>query len=165
MGEAFLIQVGSALEMIKKKGSFKTYRYRVSNKVYLEQCGVVKQVKAQLAQLDGSTGGEAGTSKKSIKKSTVTAAEESTADLTMQADYMSEIKQAQEATEKAKAKGEQAAVDIMFQLYTNLLSVNAMYAWNKIIHKQMASDPYTDLQKAVQTKNPGDFCKSHLMTA
>jgi hypothetical protein len=43
---------------------------------------------------------------------------------------VSEIKQAQEAADKAKAKGEQATVD-MFQLYANLLSVNAKYAWKK----------------------------------
>jgi hypothetical protein len=58
---------------------------------------------------------------------------------------VSEIKQAQEAADKAKAKGEQAAVN-MFQLYMNLLSVNAKYAWNKIVHKETASDPSTDLQ-------------------
>jgi hypothetical protein len=58
---------------------------------------------------------------------------------------MSEIKQAQEATEKANAKGEQAATD-MFQLQPNLLSIDTKYAWNKIVHKQTTSDPYTDLQ-------------------
>jgi hypothetical protein len=34
----------------------------------------------------------------------------------------------------------------MFQLYANLLSVNAKYAWNKIVYKHTASVPYTDLQ-------------------
>jgi hypothetical protein len=36
----------------------------------------------------------------------------------------------------------------MFQLYAKFLSVNANYAWNKIVHnhKQTISDPYTDLQ-------------------
>jgi hypothetical protein len=34
----------------------------------------------------------------------------------------------------------------MFQLYSNLQSVNAKYVWNKIVHEQSASDPYKDLQ-------------------
>jgi hypothetical protein len=34
----------------------------------------------------------------------------------------------------------------MFLLYATLLSIDAKYAWNKIIHEQMASDPYRDLQ-------------------
>ena len=52
---------------------------------------------------------------------------------------------AQEATVQAKIKAELAAND-MFQLYANLLSVDAKYAWNKIVSEQTASDPYTDLQ-------------------
>ncbi len=54
----------------------------------------------------------------------------------------------------------------MFQLYANLLPIDAKYAWNKIVHKQMASDTYMDLwtYKAVPRKDPGDFCPSHLMT-
>ncbi len=58
---------------------------------------------------------------------------------------MSDIEQAKEATEKAKAKVELAAAD-MLQLYLNLLSIDAKYVWNKIVHKQTQSDPYTDLQ-------------------
>jgi hypothetical protein len=34
----------------------------------------------------------------------------------------------------------------MFQLYANLLSINARYAWNKIVREQTNADPYTDLQ-------------------
>jgi hypothetical protein len=69
---------------------------------------------------------------------------------------VSDIKRANEATEKANTKAELAAVD-MLQLYANLLSINAKYAWNKIIHEQTASDPYTNLQ--------GCSTKGHLMTA
>ncbi len=67
--------------------------------------------------------------------------------------------QAQEAAEKAKAKGEQAAMDI-FQLYANLLSIDAEYAWNKIFHKQMTSDPYMDLQGCSKKEPRGFVCKS-----
>jgi hypothetical protein len=127
---------------------------------------VIKHAKAQLAVLDRSTDGEAGTSKKSTKqKFNATTAEASQADPALQAKPVSDIRQAQEATDKAKAKakGEQAAVD-MFQLYTKLLSVYAKYTWSKIIHKQTASAPIRTY-KAVQRKDPGYFCTSHLMSA
>jgi hypothetical protein len=97
--------------------------YLDSNKVYTEQCSAIKQAKAQLAELDDSTGKEARTSVKSIKKSNATTAEASPADPALLADIISEVKQAQEGADKTKAKGEQAAAD-MFQLYANLLSVN-----------------------------------------
>ncbi len=58
-------------------------------------CSRIKQAKAQLAELDDSINGEAGTSKKSTKKSNVTTAEASPADPALQAELMSEIKQAQ----------------------------------------------------------------------
>jgi hypothetical protein len=88
----------------------------------------------------------------------------------MQGKYLSEIKQAQEAIDKAKTKGEQAAAD-MFQLYKNLLSINTKYMWKEIVHKQMASDPYTDLQGCSKKGPRGLLCKSlddcvmfHLLT-
>jgi hypothetical protein len=41
----------------------------------------------------------------------------------------------------------------MFQLYANLLSLDAKYAWNKIVQEQMEADPYKDLQ-GVSRKDP-----------
>jgi hypothetical protein len=70
---------------------------------------------------------------------------------------MSEIKQAQEATEKVRANAEQATSD-MFQLYANLLSINTKYTWNKVIQVQTASDPYTDLQ-GCSKKGPRGFLR------
>ncbi len=66
----------------------------------------------------------------------MTTAEASQADPALQADIVPETKQAQEAADKAKAKGEQAAID-MIQLCEDLLSIDTKYAWNKIIHKQI----------------------------
>ena len=63
MREAFLIHVGSAREVIEKKGYFKAYEE--NNKAYVELRGKIKSAKAQLATLDKSAIGEAGTSKKS----------------------------------------------------------------------------------------------------
>ncbi len=128
MREAFLIHMGSALDAIKKKEYFKAHEE--ANKAYVEQCKWVTQAKAHLAKLDGTTSNVTGYSKKSTKTPKETAAAASPADLALQAEYMSDIKQAQEAADKANAKGEQAAV-VMFQLYANLLSINAKYAWTE----------------------------------
>jgi hypothetical protein len=168
MHKAFLIHVGSALEAIKRKGYFKAYVE--SNEVYTEQCGVIKQVKAQLAKLDDSTGREARSSRKSNMKSNVATAVACPADPAPQADILSEITQAQEAADKANAKEEQAAAN-MFQFYVNLLSVNAKYVWNKISHKQTASNPYTDLKgsskrrpRSLSHKSLDDCLMFHLLT-
>ncbi len=85
----------------------------------------------------------------------MTTAEASPANPALQAELVSEIKKAQDDADKGKAKGEQATMD-GFQLYANLLSVNARYAWNKIVHKQTASDPFTD-SKAVPRKTKRTF--------
>ena len=45
---------------------------------------------------------------------------------------------------KATTLRDKAAAD-MFQLYANLLSVDARYAWNKIVQEQTEADPYQDL--------------------
>ncbi len=59
------------------------------------------------------------------------------------------LKKAKEAAENAKGKMTYAAKR-MFQFYTNLLSVEAKYAWNKIVTEQTQSNPYVDLQGICQ---------------
>jgi hypothetical protein len=49
-------------------------------------------------------------------------------------------------------------LDIIFQLCTNLLSFDAKYTWNKIVHKQTASESYTDLQ-GCSKKGPRVFLR------
>jgi hypothetical protein len=41
----------------------------------------------------------------------------------------------------------------MFQFYANLLSLDAKYAWNKIVREQTEADPYKDL-KGMSNKGP-----------
>ncbi len=48
------------------------------------------------------------------------------------------------AKETAKNKCKTAATK-MFQFYTNLLSSDAKYAWNKIVREQTEADPFKDL--------------------
>jgi hypothetical protein len=126
----------------------------------VNQCNLVKQVMAHLAKLDGTTSKGTGSSKKSTKKPNEIATAASQADPFLRAEYVSDIKQAQDATKKANAKGEQAAGD-MFQIYANLpLSINPKYTWNKIVQEQTASDPYTDLQGCSKKGLRGFLCKS-----
>ncbi len=80
---------------------------------------------------------------KDPKETTIEASDESSA--TLRATIKAELKQALEAVEEATTKCDKAAED-MFQLYANLLSVDARYAWNKIVHEQTKADPYMDLQ-------------------
>jgi hypothetical protein len=83
---------------------------------------------------------------------------------------MAELKQAMEATEKAKTKCDKTAED-MFQLYVNLLSIDARYAWDKIVQEQTNADPYTDLQgltkkgpRGLSHKSFEDCMMFHLLT-
>jgi hypothetical protein len=119
----------------------------------------MKKAKAALAKLDGTTSEGTGSSRKSSKKPKETAATASQADPALQAEFMSDIKQAKEAAEKAKAKTVLAAMDI-FQLYANLLSINAKYPWNKIVHEQTQSNPYTVLQGCFKKGPKGYLQKS-----
>jgi hypothetical protein len=137
--EAFLIHVGFAKEPIKKKGYFKSYEEYSGT--FTEKRDKIKHLKSQLAELDETS----GTSRKSSKNSKETMVETSSTSSTLHADIMAKLKQAVEATEEATARGDKAAED-MFQLYANLLSLNARYLWNKIIKDQTNANPYIDLQ-------------------
>jgi hypothetical protein len=65
-----------------------------------------------------------------------------------------------------------AAVNLMFTFYSNLLSPESKYAWNKIVVEQMEGNPYVNLQ-GVSLEGPrGMSCKLfnncimfHLLTA
>ncbi len=75
---------------------------------------------------------------KDPKETTVEASGKSSA--AIRAMIKAELKQALEAVEEATTKRDKAAED-MFQLYANLLSVDARYAWNKIVHEQTKANP------------------------
>jgi hypothetical protein len=174
MRKAFLIHVGSAQEAIKKKGYFKSFEDH--SKTYADKRKKVKELKDQLVALreasatPAETSGQAGTSKKSKdpKETTVEASKEGSAAL--RATIKAELKQALEAVEEATMKRDKAAED-MFQLYTNLLSVDTRYVWNKIVQGQTNANPYTDLQGLTRKGPRGMSCKSfedcvtfHLLT-
>ncbi len=71
---------------------------------------------------------------------------------------------------EATTQRDKAAAD-MFQLYANLLSVEARYAWNKIVQEQTKANPYQDLKglirkgpRGMSRKSFEDFVMFHLLT-
>jgi hypothetical protein len=104
MREAFLIHVGSAQEGVEKRGTSRPLKK--IPKLYVELCGKIKSVKAQLAKLDESTGGEVGTSKKSKKAQEAAAANDQVAPA-LQAEIKAEISSAQEAAIETKSNADQ----------------------------------------------------------
>jgi hypothetical protein len=63
------------------------------------------------------------------------------------------------------------AANKMFAFYSNLLSPESKYAWNKIISKQRESDPYVNLQgdtlegpRGTSHKSFNDCAMFHLLT-
>ncbi len=172
------------LDAIKKVSTFKDNKN--AQKAYVEAKKVAKTAEAGLALLDNTSAG----SKKNCKKKALVKAKET---LAKAQETESETKEAEEAinvTEdmmmagfqvdlaKAKkamgdAKGAMtAATSQMFTFYLNLLSPKSKYSWNKIVSKQMESNPYVNLQGVTLEGPRGTTCKSfkncimfHLLTA
>ncbi len=88
----------------------------------------------------------------------------------MHAKTKAELKEAALVAKEAADLCDKAATD-MFQLYTNLLSVDARYAWNKIVQEQAEANPYQDLQglnrngpRGMSHKSFEDCVMFHLLT-
>ncbi len=167
--KVFLMHVSSALNTIKKRGTFKAYKE--AHEAYVEQQEATKEAKVNM-QLFGTA---ASKGKKAVKKGTEKASKEAsrknrsdkkkasqkkkegatTADATAPdhcVEYKAVYKKATHAKETAKIQRDAAATK-MFQFYANLLSSDAKYAWNKIVWEQTEADPYKDLQ-GVSKKGP-----------
>jgi hypothetical protein len=137
------------MDTINKCGHFQDYNE--AQALYVAQKEAAKQAKADLAFLDGVSEGSEK-SKKSSKKAKEAKATAEAADPEMQANFMVDFNKAKVAAENAKSAMTIPA-NKMFGFYTNLLSVEAKYAWNKIVTKQTASDPKVDLQ-GISQKGP-----------
>jgi hypothetical protein len=159
--EAFLMQVMAVLDAIKKRGTFKDYEK--AQKAYAEAKKAVELAEAGLALLDGTS---AGLNKNRKKKALVKAKEAAKEAFPKTPETESETKEAEEATkvtkdtmkasfqadlEKAKkafedTKGAMTAeASQMFAFYSNLLSPQSKYLWNKIVSEQMESNPFVNL--------------------
>jgi hypothetical protein len=137
--KAFLIHVGSAQEAIKKKGYFKSFEEHSDD--YSEKREEVKELRKQLEALKEAL---AAQPQEAAPKGT-TAEADNNSSATLHAKTKAELKQATLVAKEAADLCDKAASD-MFQLYANLLSVDARYAWNKIVQEQTEADPYQDLQ-------------------
>jgi hypothetical protein len=174
--KAFLMHVMAVLDAIKKRGHF--INYKKAEKAHNEAEKAVESARAGLSLLDSTGARSRRFCKKKAKEATRKA-------LAKAQDSESEAEEANEATkvnnntmkagflkdlEKAKqaqgiAKGAMtAAVSKMFTFYLNLLSPKSKYAWNKIVGKQMESDPFVNY-KVTLWKAQGECLASCLTTA
>jgi hypothetical protein len=174
------MHVSSALDAIKKQGTFKAYKE--GHQTYVEQKKAVKEAKVnlQLFATTASKGKKAnkkGTEKSSAKasgknlsekeKASQKAKEETTHVNTTAPDLRLECKALYEkaiAVKEAANIQRDAAATKMFQFYANLLSSDAKYAWNKIVQEQTGPTP-TRIFKVCPGKAQGDSRVNHLMTA
>jgi hypothetical protein len=186
--EAFLMHVMVVLDAIKKHGTFKDYNK--AQKAYEESKKAVELAKAGLALLNSTSAGLRKNHKKKALAKAKKAAKEA---LAKTPETESEPKEAEEATkvtkdtmkagfqadfEKAKkamedAKGAMTAeAGQMFVFYSNLLSPESKYLWNKIASKQMESNPFINLQgdtleglRGMSHKSFNNCVIFHLLTA
>ncbi len=147
------MHVTVVLDAIKKRGHF--HDYKKAEKVHKEAKKAIESARAGLSLLDGTGAKSCWFCKKKAKEAAAKA-------LAKAPDSKSEAREAKEASkinnnsmkagfledlEKAKqaqstAKGAMtSATSKMFTFYSNLLSPESKYSSNKIVGKQMESDP------------------------
>ncbi len=92
-------------------------------------------------------------------------------DDSIRAGFQEDLENAKQAQSTAKG-AMTVAVSKMFMFYSNLLSPENKYSWNKIISKQTESDPYVNLQgdslegpRGMSRKSLSDCVMFHLLTA
>jgi hypothetical protein len=185
--EAFHMHVTAVMDAIKKRGTFKDYKK--AQKAYVEAKKAVESAEAGLSLLKGTNAG----SKKNPKKKALAKAQEAAKEIeaktqetksgikeakgatkvtedTMKAGFQADLEKAKKAIEDAKGAMTTAASQ-MFVFYSSLLSPESKNLWNKIISKEMESNPFVNLQ-GVSLEGPrGMSCKSfsdcvmfHLLT-
>ncbi len=89
----------------------------------------------------------------------------------MKADFSVDLEKAKQGLRSAKG-AMTAAASKMIAFYSNLLSPESKYAWNKIVSKQTKSNPYVNLQGDAKEGSRGmsrqlflDCVMFHLLTA
>ena len=162
--EAFLIHVGSAREAIEKKDFFKSFEEHSDD--YAEKHAKVKELKKQVEALKEAV---AAQPREATPKET-TEEDDNDGTAILCTESRAELKQAVQEVKEVADLRDKAAQD-MFELYANLLSVDARYAWNKIVHDQTKADPYMDLQglnrkgpRGMSRKSFEDCVMFHLLT-
>jgi hypothetical protein len=131
--------VGSAREAIEKKGYFKSFEEHSDD--YAEKREKVKELKKQVEALKEAV---AAQPREAAPKET-TDEDDDDGTAILRTESKAKLKQAVLAVKEVADLHDKVAQD-MFQLYANLLSVDARYAWNKIVQEQTEADPYQELQ-------------------
>jgi hypothetical protein len=93
-----------------------------------------------------------------LRKNTKNAKDNQGAQRPNESNFQADLEKAKKTAKHAKGVMT-AAASQMFAFYTNLLSVEAMYALNKIVINQTGSGPYVDLQNVSQISPRGMSCK------
>jgi hypothetical protein len=167
--KGFLMHVTAVLDAIKKRGHFMDYDKAAFK--YKEASKAIASARAGLSLLEESEK-KASKAKKKQKERTKesektkegkdmtpnapakapepkAAAQEAAvapaADDQMKASFLSDLEKATQALRIAKG-ATTAAASKMFAFYSNLLSPESKYAWNKIVSKQTENDPHVNLQ-------------------
>ncbi len=178
------MHVTVVLDAIKKRGHF--YDYEKAEKVHKEARKAVESTRAGLALLDGTGTKSKQFHKKKAREATEKAlakAQDSESEAreakealevnnnSMKAGFLDDLEKAKQAQSTAKS-AMTAAASKMFSFYSNLLSPESKYSWNKIVGEQTESDPYINLQgdslegpRGMSCKLFNDCMMFHLLTA
>jgi hypothetical protein len=181
--EAFLMHMMAVLDANKKRGHF--LDYEKAEKVHEEAKKAVESARADLSLLDGTGTKSKRFSKKKAREATEKAlakAQDSESKAreakeaskinnnSMKTGFLDDLEKAKQAQSTAKGAMTTAASK-MFTFYSNLLSPESKYSWNKIVGKQMESNPYVNLQGDALEGPRGMSCGSfnncimfHLLT-
>jgi hypothetical protein len=149
--EAFFMHMTVVLDAIKKRCTFEDYEK--AQKAYVEANKAAESAEAGLAPLNGiSTGSKKDHKKKAHARTQETKSETKEAEEvtnvtedSMKAGYQVDLEKAKKATEDAQG-AMTAAASQLFTFYSNLLSPESKYSWNKIVSEQMESNPFVNLQ-------------------
>jgi hypothetical protein len=184
--EAFLMHVTAVINAIKKRGHFDDYEKAAWK--YKEAKEAIESARAGLSLLEESVR-KANKEKKKTKDKIKegknvapakapepkSAAKEAkvapAADDQMKASFSSDLEKAKQS--QRIAKGAMTIVaNKMFSFYSNLLSPESKYAWNKIVSEQTEGNPYVNLQgytlegpRGMLRQSFHDCVMFHLLTA
>jgi hypothetical protein len=180
--KAFLMHVTAVLNAIKKLGHLDDYEKAVWQ--YEKSKEAVESARAGLLLL-GEAVRKSSKDKKKTKEGKklapaktpepVSAAKEAkvapAANDDMKASFSSDLEKAKQAQRIARGAMTHATSK-MFSFYSNLLSPESKYAWNKIVSEQMESNPYINLQgdtlegpRGMPRQSFHDCMMFHLLTA
>ncbi len=164
--EGFLMHVTAVLDAIKKRGHFEdynkaTYAYDKAKKASESaRAGLAlleegKELAKKLTKKKAKEAEKEAATKAPDPKAPAKAPEQDptqqedkitpAAKDDMKASFLSDLKKARQ-TQRTMKGAMNAAAGQMFSFYSNLLSPESKYVWNKIVSEQTESNPYVNLQ-------------------